>query len=215
LARTLVVLLARLLFRVRVEGREHLPRYGGYIVAATHRSWVDAFLLESALPLEPRPHFLGDREEMMATRFRRIMLGLFGGVIPISRGKRVGDDAAITAAVRVVQGGGVLGIFPEGRVAAEEGEMLPVQRGVAHVALRTGAAIVPAAISGHKELYLRKPITVRFGPAFTPAPGDGTLPARVRAVTNQVQEAMLAQVRPYQQPPASRKWLRNLLTDLF
>lgn len=215
IARTFIRLVLWLFFGLRVIGRERLPRRGPYIVAATHRSWADAFILTAALPLEPRPYFLADKSEVEKTAFRRLVLRLFGGVVPIQRGRRVGDESALGAAVRVLAGGGVLGIFPEGVVAAEEGELLPLQRGVAHIFLRTQVPIVPVAISGTKELYLGKTFTVEIGPPFVPQAGDGPLPARTAAVTAQIEAALRAQVRPYTEPPARRKWLRDWLTHLF
>lgn len=215
IARTFVTLVLRLFFRVRVHGREHLPARGPYIVVATHRGWADPFLIVAVLPLEPRPHFLADKASVEQTPFRRWVLRLFGGVVPIVRGRRIGDDGALGAAARVLEGGGVLGIFPEGTVAAPEGEMLPVQRGVAHLALRAQVPIVPVAISGVKELYWGKAITVEIGPAFVPQPGDGPVAARMTAVTEQVETALRALLRPYQEPPVRRKWLRDWLTHLF
>lgn len=215
IARTFILLVLRLFFRLKVRGKEHLPPHGPYIVAATHRSWADAFLIEAALPLEPRPYFLADKTSVEQTAFRRWMLRLFGGVIPIVRGRRVGDDSALGAATRVLEGGGVLGIFPEGAVAAPEGELLPVQRGVAHLALRTQAPVVPVAISGTKELYLGKELTVEFGPAFVPRAGAGAVGARTTAVTEQVEAALRALLRPYTEAPGGRRWLRRWLTHLF
>src|SRR5688572_22871170 len=74
IARTFILLVLRLFFRLQVRGREHLPPHGPYIVAATHRGWADAFLIEAALPLEPRPYFLADKASVEQTAFRRWML---------------------------------------------------------------------------------------------------------------------------------------------
>lgn len=63
----------------------------------------------------------------------------------------------------LVRGDGVI-LFPEGRLGTAEGQLqLPLKRGVALYALRSGVPIVPVAIIGTKDLYLGKTLTLRFG----------------------------------------------------
>jgi len=90
------------------------------------------------------------------------------GSIPVNLERP--DSGAIKRALRVVEDGGVVGIFPEGPFS-REGRLVPGQPGVAMMALRSGVPVVPAAISGTYEalagrrFYIPRshPLAVRFG----------------------------------------------------
>ncbi|PPT04992.1 putative acyltransferase [Geitlerinema sp. FC II] len=66
----------------------------------------------------------------------------------------------------VFNNGDSLLLFPEGKLGTEEGKLLPLKRGVATYALRSGVPIVPIALMGTHDLYLRKTLTLRFGDAI-------------------------------------------------
>ena len=102
------VVAACLRVRVRVEGLEHLPPSGGFIVAGVpHRTWVDPFLLWGWLPAEPRLVFFGDARTMGRSPLRRAVLRLVGGVIPIPTAHRAGAvELHIAAADRGPRRGG-------------------------------------------------------------------------------------------------------------
>jgi 1-acyl-sn-glycerol-3-phosphate acyltransferase len=80
------------------------------------------------------------------------------------------DPGAIKRTLRVLEDGGVIGIFPEGPFS-REGRLVSGQPGVAMIALRSGVPVVPAAISGTYEalagrrFYVprSRPLAVRFG----------------------------------------------------
>jgi len=90
------------------------------------------------------------------------------GSIPVNLERP--DSGAIKRALRVLEDGGVIGIFPEGPFS-REGRLVPGQPGVAMMALRSGVPVVPAAISGTYEalagrrFYIprSRPLAVRFG----------------------------------------------------
>ena len=59
-------------------------------------------------------------------------------------------------------------LFPEGRLGQTEGKLtLPLKRGTALYALRSGVPIVPVALVGTQRLYFRKTLTLRFGKSLT------------------------------------------------
>ena len=109
------IVAACLRVRVRVEGLEHLPRSGGYIVAGVpHRTWVDPFLLWGWLPAEPRLVFFGDARTMGRSPLRRAVLRLVGGVIPIPTAHRAGAvEIHVAAATEVLAAGAAFCLFPE------------------------------------------------------------------------------------------------------
>ena len=128
------------LLRVRATGWETFPRRGGVIVAPNHYTWADPILVQIVLG---RPgYYLGK-----ASLFRGRIGGWFFpamGMVPVDREKG-GNDAAVQAAVRIVEDGLVAGIFPEGTRSAHP-DLLPFRTGAVRVALLTGAPIVPVAV---------------------------------------------------------------------
>jgi len=153
-----------LLFRIRVIGKENIPR-GNYIVIGNHLSWIDPFLLVTILPARPRLYFIGARQTVNRKWKERVMQK-FDVMIPVERGAQwVGKDIfkKPSAVLRV---DAVLGLFPEGALGTREGDLLPLQRGIGHILLNTPCSILPIALSGVQELYFGKALTVTIGKPF-------------------------------------------------
>jgi 1-acyl-sn-glycerol-3-phosphate acyltransferase len=158
----------RRLFDFRVAGLEHLPRTGPFIVAANHANYLDGVLLGAALPRKivflvmPRVY----RATPLHPYFHRHV-----GSIPIELARP--DPGAIRRTLRVLEHGGVVGIFPEGPFG-RNGELVRGRPGVGLVAMRAGVPVVPAAITGTfhalaaRRGYIprRVPLGVRFGRAL-------------------------------------------------
>ncbi|MFO7173327.1 MAG: lysophospholipid acyltransferase family protein [Bacillota bacterium] len=158
--------LYRVLFGLRVEGREHVPGEGPAILFANHLSWHDIPLLAIAAP---RPIRFMAKAEL----FRPPLVGAvlrFFGAFPVRRG--AADRQAIREALAALAAGELLGIFPEG-TRVRPGQTGRAEPGVAYLAWKSGAPVVPAAISGTPRLFGR--VTVRIGPpirleGFSPKP---------------------------------------------
>ena len=149
LVRRLFLLLARPMFDLRVHGAERLPRSGPAILVASHRSWLDPALLGAASP-RPVQFLILDRvyHWPWAGWFFRWMC-----TIPV--GSTPGDGLRATrAALGRLREGGVIGIFPEGRVFPEEQPGV-WRQGVALLALRSGAPVVPVGIRGSARAWPR------------------------------------------------------------
>lgn len=166
LYRVLLSLAASILFglcrlRPSVTGRPGLPP-GGYIaVVALHRSWIDPLLLVHALPTEPRVWFMGSGASAFDRPWKERLLRRIGGLLPVWRG---GMDVSVhvRSASAVVEAGGVLALFAEGRIAGPPDAPATMRSGAALLCLRTGAPIVPVAICGAEELYRGKRLSVRI-----------------------------------------------------
>lgn len=214
LFRRFLILAGEVLFRIRVVGRENIPP-GNYVVVGNHLNWIDPFLLIIALPAEPRLYFLGARQ-IANRRWKTRLMESFDGMIPVERGAGwVGKDV-FTKPLEVLESGAVLGLFPEGNIGPAEGEIGVLQHGIGHFLLHAheGYPVLPVALSGVKELYWRKPLTVTIGKSFhVRAEGENRHVAVERA-TQQVANALSAVLPPYQEPVVAHKYMR-FLTNLL
>ena len=152
--------LSRLLFRLRVEGAEHLPTQGGLIVASNHRSYIDPVLIGVAAV----------RELSYVTKREVVKVPLLGwlirklNAIPIDRSR--GDRAALRAAEDRLKSGGALFLFPEG--TRNKGDrFLDPKPGIGIIVSRVGVPVVPAHIYGTTNVWTSlvglSAVIVRFG----------------------------------------------------
>ena len=207
IVRIIGIPLLRLCFRFEVSGRENIPRSGNYVVIANHLNWLDEFTLLYLFPVEPRLHFLADPTILVTRKFQWWLVRTTGGYVPVVRERR-GDQVLFKHVDRALAMGGSVAIFPEGNYGPKEGELLPFHKGFAHFAIKAGVPVVPVALSGTKDLWLRKTIKVVIGPAL---PTTGADPAALTDLAFQRMSAML----PAYSEPAGRKLLRKRLTHLF
>jgi 1-acyl-sn-glycerol-3-phosphate acyltransferase len=138
-ARTVVGWACRRLYRVEVEGGERMPERGGALLAANHDSSLDPALL--ALASERPIRFLA-RAELWLPGLRRLLDALGG--IPVRRGR--GDRSALRRAVRALESGELVAIFPQGTTLGFRKR--EYQGGAARLALATGAPLVPVRLVG-------------------------------------------------------------------
>jgi 1-acyl-sn-glycerol-3-phosphate acyltransferase len=167
--RGVIVLVARLYFRVEVVGRQYLPPSGAYIVSPAHRSNLDTPLM----PVITRRNLraMGKDSLWKANRFGAWFLTSMGG-FPVARG--TADRSALHAAEEVVERGEPLIMFPEGTRRTGP-HIWKLFDGPAFVAARTGVPIVPIGIGGSERAMGRgvkipKPvkITIVIGEPILP-----------------------------------------------
>jgi 1-acyl-sn-glycerol-3-phosphate acyltransferase len=193
-ARVLLVTATRLYGRVRIAGARNLPATGPAIVVANHPSDVDPILIRVALPRTF--HFIAD-----VVQFRR---GFVGPVIrrlaaiPVHKG--VPDRAALEQALGVLAAGEVVAVFAEGDVY-RRAEASTFHRGVAFLAVRSGAPVVPVAVVGAEQIWagggVHRPwVRVSFGKPLT---FDGA-PRSKAAYTHIVEELRDAVIRLHDAP---------------
>lgn len=229
------------LLRVRLvlEGAERLPRHasgrpvGGWIAAVVpHRTWIDPFVPWILLPARPRFAFFGDARAMARSPLRRFVVRRLGGVIPISAARDPrAMEVHIGAATSVLDAGAVFMVMPETGPASALGELRRLGGGLAYIALRTGAPIVPLILGGNDELYFGRTIFLRALPPLDPLelaglggaddlPDAGSTAEReaahrlTAAFAAHVQDAVAEVHRAAQPPPGARKRGR-FLTRLF
>lgn len=190
-----------------MEGRENIPRSGNYVVIANHLNWLDEFALLLLFPIEPRLHFLADPTLLVTRRFQWWLIRTTGGYVPVARDRRA-DRALFEHVDRCLAVGGAVAIFPEGNYGPREGELMPFKKGFAHFAIKSGVPVVPVALSGTKDLWLRKRIRVAIG---SPLQAAGEDPASLTEKAFQE----IGRLMPAYSEPGGRKLLRRRLTNLF
>jgi len=153
--------------RVTVEGAEHRPATGGYLLAiGGHRRWIDGPLVYFISPREPRIWYLGNAVAIFRRRWLERLLRATGGLLPVYRG---GTDIAVhlESAQAVLGASAVLAIYPEGTRHNPVDELGRFRRGIGYIGLRTGAPILPVALAGTVELYRGRRIVYRILPPVT------------------------------------------------
>jgi 1-acyl-sn-glycerol-3-phosphate acyltransferase len=134
--------LVRILWRAKVVGEFPVKPDEGAIIVCNHRSSMDPCFLALAVPRAI--HWLVAREYYEYPLFGWLLR--LCELIPVDRGGR--DIGGTREAVRMAQQGGLVGIFPEGRINISKQLLLPGHSGVALVALKARVPVVPCYIHG-------------------------------------------------------------------
>ncbi len=187
LFRPLAWVLTHLVCRYRVSGREHVPTSGPLLVVANHLGWYDPILLAVVLPR--RVWFFAKVEV-----FRWPIVGWLcrlTGQIPVHRGE--GDRGALEQALAYLREGKAVLVFPEGTVERQE-QMIAAHTGVAMLAMRSGATILPIAHMGTRRVLrsLRAwlpHVTIQIGEPLVPVMPEGVV--RKTALQMVTQEVMV------------------------
>jgi 1-acyl-sn-glycerol-3-phosphate acyltransferase len=206
----LVRLVVRPLFDVRVSGLEQWPAPPFQLVANHHNGW-DPLLVIAVVPVEPRITWFGPREADFSRGFKNRVMAFFGGMIPYNPEKTT-LTSAVRAVRRVFEAAGVLGIFAEGRIGFRETGLLDFEEGAAAFAAMSAVPIVPCAIVGSTELWFRKRIEVRFGPAIETegVRGREAREALERRIRDGI-EALLPEREPSRPPRRPLSFLTDVL----
>lgn len=178
------------LYHLEVEGEEKVPTSGPVIIAGNHLSALDIVLGV----VSPRPLVFVGRGDLFAYPGLRLVLHDLG-IIPVDRGNA--DVGAVKAALRVLQTGGGVGIFPEG-TRSRSHTLASFKTGVASLAIRSQATVVPAGISGTDLAWpvgsyprFGQTIRVKFGdPIASQDFGDKTNKFAMMALAEALGEAV-------------------------
>ncbi len=165
---TAAMLLAHLLFRIKVSGKEHLNACEGqkFIICSNHIHFIDPVIVAVQRFARRRAVIIAKVE-----LFKHPLASWFFhklNVVPVDRGK--GDTDTLDEVQRKMEEGSPLLIFPEG-TRSKDGKLLPLKSGALFIAAATGATIVPCSVSlcGKKRLrpFIGK-YHIRFGEPLTP-----------------------------------------------
>jgi 1-acyl-sn-glycerol-3-phosphate acyltransferase len=180
---------ARLLFRMRWDGLEHVPA-GGCVIAPSHVSNFDVWAV--GLPLFPRRYL----RFMAKVELYKPVLGWIlrhGGAFPVRRGAH--DVEAIETAVELCGEGHAVVVFPEGtrrkKGIVKRWEARP-HTGAARIALGARVPLIPVGIAGTDRLSQLGPVRVRFG---SPVPLDDLVEREPREAAETATERLMAEIR--------------------
>ena len=191
----------RAVYRPEVDGFDNIPRTGGVIIAGNHVSFAD----EIFTPLAARRQvfYFAKAEYFTTPGFKgRAMAAFFTGLgqVPVERSDTRSAAAVIDIGVEVLADGRALGIYPEG-TRSPDGRLYKFRTGVARLALRSGAPVVPVGLVGTREVqppgthrWHRAPVAVRFGAPlhFGDRAEDERSSKVLREVTETVRESVQA-----------------------
>ncbi len=185
LLRFIVWGLVHSIYRLRVEGREHLPETGPAVLVCNHVSYVDALVIMAVCRRPIR--FVMDhriaRWPLLSYVFRH------GRAIPIAPAREDAElqKAAFDEVARALAEGDLVGIFPEGGLSPD-GTLARFQPGVCRIVERSPVPVIPMALGGlwgslfsrHPEAGLKapwkrgllRPITLRIGAPISPENPD-------------------------------------------
>lgn len=201
LGRSLITPLARLVYRPRIEGREHVPAEGAVIFASNHLSFIDSIAIPVAAP---RPvHFLAKSSYFEGTGFKGWLSKTFFesiGAIPVRRGAGQAALDSLDSLRGYLEDGHAVALYPEG-TRSTDGRLYKGRTGVAFLALQTGAPVVPVGLIGTDKAMpvgakmptTKERITVRFGTPLDLSPhGPATSGRARRQATDEIMAAIHA-----------------------
>ena len=138
----------RLVFRPHVEGAENVPDEGPAILASNHLSYADWLFMPLTLPR--RVTFVAKAEYFTTPGIKGWFQKKFfsgAGQVPIDRSGASAAEGALSSARRILEGGELFGIYPEG-TRSHDGRLYRGKTGVARLALETGVPVIPVAVLG-------------------------------------------------------------------
>lgn len=202
LYRTLELTLApalRVLYRPEIVGFEFVPRTGAVIIAGNHISFADEFF--TPLAARRQVFYFAKAEYFNTPGLRgRAMAAFFGGMgqVSVERGDIRSAAASIEVGVDLLQDGRALGIYPEG-TRSPDGRLYKFRTGVARVALRSGAPVVPVGLIGTRDVqppdskrWHKAAVGVHFGEPmdFSGRAAEERSSRVLREITEQIRKAV-------------------------
>ena len=175
----------RALYRIDGTGWERIPADGPAVLAASHDSLIDPFILGVATPRVV--HYMAKAELFRYPVLRGLMKGF--GAFPVKRGR--GDVGAVDYGLGVLRAGEVIGMFPQGTCLPYRDR--PWRRGAARLAKEAGAPLVPVCLVNTERAFRpRRPKLglprIHVHVAEPLDPGAGTVEELTREAERRVAE---------------------------
>lgn len=195
-----VPIIFKILFRVRIEGKENIPRSGPLIVASNHLSFIDSYVIPVAL-LPLRTVFLAKAEYFDGKGIKGALSRWFFtamGMVPVERGDGASAMSSLEQSAEIINGGAVFGIYIEG-TRSQDGRLYRGRTGAGWLVLATNAPVLPVGLIGTQELQpvgaklpkIGRGGTVRIGEVMEFGQYAAEKPALARrAIADEITEAI-------------------------
>ena len=171
-----------------MTGLDNIPK-PPYIIAANHQAWFDPAFIIPFYPDRPLIYTMAKRETVFNRAWKRRLLPLIG-VFPISPNRGELDDQGLRTVYQVLELGGVILMFPEGRYSRGRA-LRPLKNGIGYFALQAGVPVSPVAVRGTDALWPFRRVEVSIGPPILPdVPAWWELSRRVTTIVERVRTAI-------------------------
>ncbi|MSW89468.1 MAG: 1-acyl-sn-glycerol-3-phosphate acyltransferase [Actinobacteria bacterium] len=179
-------------FRPKVKGLRNVPGKGPVIIASNHLSFSDSIFMPLVVPrkvtfLAKSEYFTSPGPKGLLKKLTFIALGQ----VPVDRSGGRRSEAALLTGLKILAEGNCLGIYPEG-TRSPDGRLYKGRTGIARLAIESGAAIIPVAMSNTDKIQPTGKIIPnlhRVGMIFGEPmyfEGDSTDLQYLRVVTDQI-----------------------------
>jgi len=148
----------KIFYKIKVYGRENIPKNRSIIVAANHLSYFDPVIISLATK---RPVAYMAKEELFHVPILSQIIQILGA-FAVNREKL--DISTIKSAKAILTTNWIMAMFPEG-TRIKTGKIGKIQKGFVYLAKTTGADILPIGIVG-SNTFCEK-IVVRIGKPFS------------------------------------------------
>ncbi len=149
LVRPLIKAFFYIVYRPIVIGKENIPKDGPFVLAGNHTNNMDCLFLIATN--KKTIHFLA-KDELLKSKFGFIFKAM--GIIPVNRREK--DHTALPTAIKELEKGHVIGIFPEGTFNRTSDVIMPFKIGAVKMAHDTHSRIVPFAIVGKYKPFVKR-----------------------------------------------------------
>jgi len=165
-SRFILLIFLKLFFDFKVEGKDNLPKKGGFILACNHVSYLDPVVLGAGCVRSV--HFMA-RDTLFNNKFLAFWMNAVG-VIPVKRNSV--DFSVLKKSLRIAQDGEGLAIFPEGTRRTIDKAFIHPEPGVGFLADKANVPVIPAFVRGtyealpkgvNKKINFGREILIRFG----------------------------------------------------
>lgn len=152
--KAVIRLFMRIAFRIKIVGKENIPKEGACIICPNHKSYYDPPLV---VAFNKRHINMIAKKEL----YKNPILAWLGKTFDVFTVERDGKDIeAVKHSLKILKNGGILGIFPEGtRHGMEKG--IKVKNGAVQMAIKSGVPIIPAGIKGDYKIFRK--VTITYG----------------------------------------------------
>jgi len=157
--RIIAAVVFNLFYKVEYKGVSNVPSKGGAILCANHPGTLDMFFI--GYKLKRIVHYMA-KEELFRNKLLAYILRKLGA-FPVKRGKA--DVESMKTAINLIKEGHIVGILPEGtRTGPNNKKHVKAKPGVALLAYKVRAPIIPVAVSGNYRLFSN--VKVVYGEPF-------------------------------------------------